>query len=379
MTRRRRFLPQYVTVFTDRHGKDRLRFRRKGYASHYFTEAFGTPAFKAEYAACLTNTISGNAAASIARTVPGTLDDLATRYLAVPERLGPTPTTQAKVRNIIDAFRQGRGDWPVADVTFEHIDAIISEKRKRTTGITRAGVRPMGGIEAARKLRKELVRLFAFAKKIGLHKGNPALDSDRVKVAAGEKSKGFHTWTEAEIAQFRTHHALGTRPRLAMELMLWLCQRRIDSIHLGRQHIKDGRIELRQTKTGTSLVLLMAPQLLEAIVAMPRRADQLCFLLNDQGRPFTNAGFGNWFRDQCDAAGLPQCSAHGLRKAMMRRTAELNFSNQSLKSLSGHINDGEVAEYTRAVDQKRMSDAAIRAVSAWECLTPAEKLDIAQA
>ena len=28
---RRRFLPKYVHAFTDRHGKERLRFRRKGW------------------------------------------------------------------------------------------------------------------------------------------------------------------------------------------------------------------------------------------------------------------------------------------------------------------------------------------------------------
>ena len=31
---RARFLPKYVTSFADRHGKERLRFRRKGYDSH---------------------------------------------------------------------------------------------------------------------------------------------------------------------------------------------------------------------------------------------------------------------------------------------------------------------------------------------------------
>ncbi|MBV8971209.1 MAG: integrase, partial [Sphingomonadaceae bacterium] len=317
MTKRRRFLPKHVSVMTDRHGKDRLRFRRKG-QSHYFTAAFGTPAFKAEYDACMAG--SERPAPTGGRAAPGTLDDLCTRYLAVPERLGPTPATQAKIRRIIDGFRDGRGDWPVAPITFEHIDAIVAAKRVRGLAQTSAGPRLVGGPEAARKLRKELIRLFAFARKVRLHAGNPAADSSRVKVAAGERSTGFHTWTEPEIAQYRAHHALGTQARLAMELMLWTCQRRIDAIRLGRQHIRDGRITLRQSKTGTTLILLIAPQLLEAIVATPRAPGQLTFLVTDRGLPFTNAGFGNKMREWCDAAGLPQCSAHGLRKAMMRRT-----------------------------------------------------------
>ena len=40
---------------------------------------------------------------------------------------------------------------------------------------------------------------------------NPAEQSDKVKVAPAERSKGFPTWTEEEIAQYRAHHALGTR------------------------------------------------------------------------------------------------------------------------------------------------------------------------
>ena len=59
----------------------------------------------------------------------------------------------------------------------------------------------------------------------------------------------------------------------------------------------------------------MAPIIAEA-------SSNLTFLLTDQGKPYTAAGFGNWFRDQCRAAGLSGCSAHGLRKAAARRLAE---------------------------------------------------------
>ena len=41
----------------------------------------------------------------------------------------------------------------------------------------------------------------------------------------------------------------------------------------------------------------------------------LTFLVNDRGKPFTAAGFGNKMREWCDQAGLPPCTAHGLKKA----------------------------------------------------------------
>ena len=50
-----------------------------------------------------------------------------------------------------------------------------------------------------------------------------------------------------------------------------------------------------------------------AIDAAP--SDHLTFLTTKGGAAFTPAGFGNWFRECCNDAGLPHCSAHGLRKA----------------------------------------------------------------
>lgn len=373
---KRRFLPEFVTSFRDRHGKERLRFRRKGFTGGYFKAALGTEDFRAEYAAFMGAGAENPQQAAIARAVPGTVDDLVTRYLAVPSRLGPTATTQAKVRAIIGKFRDEYGSGPVARITFEHIDAIIGKKLERRMIQTERGMRPVGGPEAARKLRKELVRLFDFAVKLRMIQVNPVGQSDRVKVARGERSKGFHTWTEAEIAQYRAHHRLGSKARLAMELMLWTGQRRIDAIRMGRQHIRDGRLDFSQSKTGTDLSIPVAPQLLEAIVAMPK-GGHMCFLVTEHGKPFTNPGFGNWFRDQCDAAGLPQCTAHGLRKAMMRRLAELGQSNQMLKSVSGHVNDDEVADYTRAVDQSRMATNAIAALARWEKSNLPQRLDTA--
>lgn len=363
---RKRHLPKYVTSFVDRHGKTRLRYRRKGYPSHYFVAPLGTDEFRTEYRLCEQSAPQPAGE----RAAPGTIGDLVARYFVPVTRLGPSPTTQAKVRAIIDNFRLEHGDLPVASVKFNHIDSIIAAKREK---VLKNG-RMVGGDEAARKLRKELTRLFDFAIKIEMRTTNPVTQSDRVRVAPGKKSLGFHTWTEAEIAQYRGHHKVGTKARLAMELMLWTGQRRIDAIRMGSQHIKNGRIEFAQSKTGTGLKIPVAPQLLEAIVAMPARPNQESFLVTEYGKPFSNAGFGNWFRAQCDAAGLPQCTAHGLRKAVMRRMAELHMGNQSLKSVSGHKNDSEVATYTREVDQMAMADTAMAALSDWEMSNLCDKV-----
>jgi len=187
-----------------------------------------------------------------------------------------------------------------------------------------------------------------------------------VKVAAAERSKGFHSWSEDEIETYRACHPLGSNARLAMELVLWTDQRGIDSMHLGRQHIKNGQFEITQAKTGKVLMIPIAPQLLEALIASRPKSDAAAFLINELGRPFSRKGFGNKFRQWCDEADLLHCSAHGLRKATLRRMAELKMPNKSMKSLSGHSKDDEITRYTEAANQAELAREAVEQLSKWE-------------
>jgi integrase len=60
------------------------------------------------------------------------------------------------------------------------------------------------------------------------------------------------------------------------------------------------------------------------------------------------------------AAGLPpKCLPHGLRKAQMRRLAEVGARAKEIASVSGHKTLREVERYTAAADQKHLSRGAI--------------------
>jgi hypothetical protein len=48
---------------------------------------------------------------------------------------------------------------------------------------------------------------------------------------------------------------------------------------------------------------------------LKRIADQLTYLTTEQGKPFTAAGFGNWFAERCIEAGVPG-RAHGYAKLL---------------------------------------------------------------
>jgi integrase len=101
---------------------------------------------------------------------------------------------------------------------------------------------------------------------------------------------------------------------------------------------------------------------LEAIGAM-QRVGFKNFLVTEYGKPFSRAGFGNKMREWCDEAGLPKCTAHGLRKARARRLAESGESQQAIKSVGGWKPDAEVTTYTAGADQKRLPSGAISRLS----------------
>jgi len=368
--KRPRFLPEYVTAYNDRHGKKRYRYRRAGYASGHFKGELGSDEFRAEYTAFQAGKLEQGQGVGAGRHPVNSIADLIARFVASPTRLGPTAVTQAKVRRILGRFQDRYGvgkNGPryVADFTFEHIDKILEKEREKQP----EGKRMVGGIEAARKLRKELVRLFDYAEKVRMRPAgsNPVRLAETVRVGAGQRSPGHVTWSEEDITLYRAKHRLGTSARLALELLLWTGQRRGDVYRFGSSDVKDGRFAFDQAKGGKSMLLPLAPQLVAAIVAMPSPpAGTTVYLLNEYGKPFSYAGFGNKFREWCDDAGLPERSAHGLRKANARRLAELGMSQQSIKAVGGWSNDREVATYVAAADQGRLASAAIAALAEWE-------------
>jgi integrase len=77
----------------------------------------------------------------------------------------------------------------------------------------------------------------------------------------------------------------------------------------------------------------IVPELAAIIEASP--TGDLNFLTTEWGKPFTANGFGGWFRDRCDEAGLPHCSAHGLRKAGATIAAERGATDRQLMAMFG--------------------------------------------
>jgi integrase len=85
----------------------------------------------------------------------------------------------------------------------------------------------------------------------------------------------------------------------------------------------------------------------------------LTFLVTDYGKPFTGAGFGNWFRQRCNDAGLKGLSAHGLRKAGATRAAENGASAHQLMAIFGWRAIRHAEGYTRGAERKRLARDAM--------------------
>jgi integrase len=338
MLRTKSGLPKHCSWNCDRHGKRRVRFRKDGF-SVYLTGIPWSEEFMRQYAAALEGVKAQASNIGAERTKPGSFNALCVSYYRSPEFRGLAASTQAKNRSIIERFRNEHGDKPVVRLGRAHIKEIIGAKANTP--------------EAANNLLKVLRLLLNYAVSIEMIANNPATGVKRYR----KHGEGYHTWTEAEIAQFQGKHPIDTRAGLAFALLLYTAQRRSDVVRMGWQHVRGDAIALRQEKTDLPLVLPLHPELKRALAAAPR--NNLTFLVTEYGKPFTAAGFGNWFRDQCNLAQLPQCSAHGLRKAAATRLANAGASTEQIKAVTGHRSLSEVERYTRAADQVRLARQAL--------------------
>ncbi|HEY6256217.1 MAG TPA: tyrosine-type recombinase/integrase, partial [Xanthobacteraceae bacterium] len=318
-------------------------FRKPGSARIRLPGLPGSHEFMQAYQAALADAPRVEIAAS--RTLPGTVNALIVAYYGSAEfNHMLSPATQNYRRNIIERFRAQRGDRPVKLLEQRHVVAILEQIKKP---------------HARKSWLKALRGLMKYAVQIGMIADDPTHD---IRIARPPKSEGHKTWGEPEIAAFRAKHPLGSRARLAFELLLNTSQRRGDVVRMGRQHIHSGKLSVRQSKTGVSLKIPVRPELAEAIEAAP--SEHLNFLTTSHGKPFAVAGFGNWFREQCDMANLHHCSAHGLRKAAARRLAEAGCSEHEIAAITGHASLAELRVYTKAVNQGRLAEAAMAKMKA---------------
>lgn len=322
-----------VTRITDRHGKVRFRFRRRGF-SCYLPGPYASTEFRAAYEAA----IDGAKSPVSSKTPHGTLSWVVEQYLASPRFKNLSDSRKRTIRGQMDWLRAQAGDLPFNMFGTHHIEALMDKK---------------SGPSAANAVKKNMSLLFTFAIKRQLGVTfNPARYADRRK----ENPDGYHTWTEGEIEQFLAYHGPATKPRLVALMALNSGMSRQDLTRVGWQNMKAGRIAYRRGKTLVSADLPIMAELAAELRHVP--TDQLLIITHGKGLPYKPETLGNWFRDQCKAAGVPG-SLHGLRKAGATRLANAGATPDEIRAYLAHATNKEGSTYTSKADRSRLADSGL--------------------
>lgn len=81
-------------------------------------------------------------------------------------------------------------------------------------------------------------------------------------------------------------------------------------------------------------------------------------------KPYSVAGFGNWFRDAIRAAGLSkELGIHGLRKYGAVRLAENGANEPEIMSFLGHKTPHEARTYWAAANRDKLTENGLRRVA----------------
>ena len=341
----------YLCKDRDRHGNTRYYYRRNGKKTR-IRALPGSSEFQAAYDAIASAV--AHCRVKEAGPTPGTYRWLCVQYFSSVDFKCLDPRTQYVRRQVLEHTCQE----PIAPEAKE-IFADFPLKRMTSKAVRVLRDRKAGVPHAANTRMKAIRRLFKWALEdevVGVT-SNPARDVALLRVGHG----GYHSWTAAEVEQYEIRHAIGSTARLALALLMYTGQRRSDVILFGRQHVRDKSLRFTQQKNRNrkpiTLELPILPVLQSVIDASP--TGDLTFLVNEYGNPFTAAGFGNKMRQWCDEACLPECTAHGLRKAGAVIAAENGATPHELMAIFGWLTLKEAERYTRAAEQKKIAARAM--------------------
>jgi integrase len=331
---------KYVNEYRDRHGKLRRYFRRPGARAVPLPGLPGSIEFMAAYQAALA--IVSPPPPSARHVIAGSLAAVAAGYLRSAAFANLSLSSQASYRVALKPILAAHGHRLVRELPKMAARHIIEE-----IGATRPGM--------ANLTRAVLSNVIAYAIETGIRADNPFAGLKPYRLGT------YHTWTDAEIAQFERRWPLGTRERLAFALLLYTGQRGGDVVKMLRSDIVNGRIRVAQDKarkgTTNELMIPIHPALARALQAGPVVGMQH-IITDATGKPLRV--LTDLIEAAVKRAGLPaRCVAHGLRKAALRRLAEHGSTTKEIAAVSGHRSLSEIERYTARADQAGLARAAI--------------------
>ena len=334
---------RYLYEDVDRHGNVRVYFwRGKGHRKTRIKAPPGTTGFHNEYQAAYD-------AAPLAKekqqqngpAPPASFRWLCERYFASTSFGQLQPDTRRVRRRILESMYEKIGDHSFRFIQARHVAKLRDEKRDTP--------------EAANARVKALRQLFSWATEPenGFAEFNPARD---VKFLLSNNPDGHSAWTEDDVTKYKKRHPLGTKARLALDILLCTGVRVSDAVKLGPQMERDGKLHFTETKGGSHTVKAHAMPILgelrASIDATP--TGHLVYLVTEFGKPYSVKGFGNWFSRQTRLAGIKGKSAHGVRKLAAIRWAEIGATEEQLKAWFGWTSAKQSSVYTKKANRERL-------------------------
>jgi integrase len=316
----KRGLPPYV--YAKKGGG--VYFQRRGWPSHRFEAAHGTPEFAREYARILSGTDatpegkrSFNAlvrsyvkSRDYTKLAPRTVKDYSAVLAWVQDKIGPLPVDKMQHHHVVRA-RDDNAD------TLRFANYIVQVLRI----------------------------LFQHSMGLGWRNDNPAkgvslLISDRAPRMA---------WPPEAIAAYRAN-ATG-RARLVFELCLGTGQRIGDVLRMGWSDIEGDGIHVRQGKTGARLWLPFTPALRECLAATPRIGLTIC-AWGKHGKPSRYRGAADLVMAVRRKIGAEAYDMHGLRYTAAAELGAAGCSDELIMAVTGHKTSAMVAKYAGPARQK---------------------------
>lgn len=329
----------YLRHEKNRHGDWCWYFRRGNGKRIRLRSEYGSKAFRAEYDAAMRGQPTPKGS-----TISGTLEWLVSRYRQSAKYAALASSTRGIRDNILASLVRNAGEKPFANIRRKHIEQAMDDRAKTP--------------HAANNFLIVTRQMFEWAVANEHVTENPCNGVKAIKAS----TDGFHTWTVEEAQQYRDRHPTGTMARLALDMLLFLGLRGSDVILAGKQHVRDEVLSIQTTKTGAWVHIPIFSELRESIDAT--KTGDMTFLVSATGFPFSSAGsFRNWFKARCHEAGLPHCTAHGLRKAGATIAADGGASERELMAMYGWERSSTAEVYTKAADKKRLARAAAERIA----------------
>lgn len=273
----------------------------------------------------------------------GTIGAGVTAYLGSSNFLGLADSTKERWRSRCDDIRARVGTAQLEELTARHIKKDLS----RFDG------------HAANNRLKVWRSLCRFWDQHGMVETNVALF---VAMRDTAKSEGFTPWTGDDFQAFRDYWAIGTRERLAFELMYRTCAAIGDTCRLTRAMVSDdGWLTYTRQKSksvATSPFSVDGPDWFAATgdlaACLAVEPAHFTFLTTQTGTSRSPKGAAQWFSKAAASAGLDKGkTAHGVRKGRAAMFKENGASADQRMAILGHETEGEATRYSKSADLQK--------------------------